>query len=256
MNQDSIECKNCGTVHHFNYCPNCGQVHYDKKFTLRESTTWLFSEVFNLNKGFFYSTKEMILQPKFTLEKYLNRATKQYYHPFRYIFVWASISSILIVLAGVYDDPTQFNFGNQQFTEEELERTQKVFEYIKKYQSFLVMLGLPFLSLSTWLFYKGKGQNYTEHLIINCFAYGTSIAVSIPFLLLIAVPNGISIYTNLSLLIYMIIYAYAFSRFYSENFVITFLKFIVINILAAFLGFLISAMITIPGILIYKKLFS
>lgn len=256
MNQDSIECKNCGTLHNFNYCPNCGQVPYDKKFTLKESSVWLFSEVFNLNKGFFYSTKEMLLHPRTTLEKYLNRATKQYYHPFRYIFVWASITSILIVLTGVYDDPTQFNFTNQQFSEEELERTQKLFEYMKKYQSFLVMLGLPFLSLGSCLLYLKRGQNYTEHLIINCFAYGTSIALSIPFMFMLLLPKGVAIYTNFNLLLYIIVYAYSFSKFYSENILVSILKFIVVNIIAVISGILIGTLLAFPGVWIYKNLFS
>lgn len=251
-----VECKNCGTAHQFKYCPNCGQIPCEDKFTLKESISWLFSEVFNLNKGFFFTTKELLVRPKQTIQKYLNRGTKQYYHPFRFIFVWATISSLLIVIAGVYDNYTQFNFTNQPYSEEQIEKMQKVFELIKTYQSLIVMLGLPFVSLGSWLVYKRRNQNYTEHLIMTCFTYGASIAVSIPFMLILLLPNGVEIYSIISALLYLIVYAFIFSKFFEENIIISFLKVLAFNIIAVISGIVVGFIVAIPAVIIYKSVFS
>ncbi len=249
---ESITCRNCGTEHQAKFCPECGQKPYFERFNLKQSSAWLFHEVFNLNKGFFYTTKELVLRPKDLMEKFLNRATVLYYHPFRFIFVWASIASIITVFSGVYDQVDAFEELGFQFEGEQQEFMESYLEFIKKYMTFIVMLGIPFLSISTLLFYKSKKYNYTEHLIINSFTYGLSIAVSMPFYLLLFFPEAFMVQSNLNMLIYILVYTYVFSKFFNENGILTFIKVIFINVLAILISFLFGSILAM-GLLLIKK---
>ncbi len=80
-----LQCKNYQTEFDGNFCPNCGQKYIDKRFTVKESIAWAFHSIFNFDKGFGLTSKDLILKPGKVIIGFLNGITVKYAHPFRFI---------------------------------------------------------------------------------------------------------------------------------------------------------------------------
>jgi hypothetical protein len=96
-------CKSCSSNLNGTYCSICGQKVISKRFTLKKSVGWLFANIFNLEKGFLSTTWDLIKKPGKVVSNFLNGITVPYAHPFRFIFVWATVSTLIAVYTGAYD---------------------------------------------------------------------------------------------------------------------------------------------------------
>ena len=63
--------KNCTSEVTQNFCPNCGQASQlqkiDRKYILNE-----IQQLFNFEKGFFYTAKELLIRPGTSVKEYIN----------------------------------------------------------------------------------------------------------------------------------------------------------------------------------------
>ena len=235
-------CKNCELNFDGLFCPRCGQRHQEGKFTLKESTFWVFDKLFNLERGLFHTIVELILRPGKTITAYLNRETIRYMHPFRFVFLLATISAILTIITGTFDSPEMIEAmqGMGEHTPERLEMTRIVVEQIKKYLTLILMLSIPINSIASLMVYKGRGYNYTEHLILNSYTYGLNIIFSIPCFLLFLLPNGLFINSMVGFPLYLLLWAWVYCKFFKENFFISLIKALVILVIASiFAGFVL-----------------
>ena len=64
----------------------------------------MLTNIFNLEKGFLYTTWALIKTPGKVVSEYLSGITIPYAHPFRFIFVSATISTLIAVYTRVYDE--------------------------------------------------------------------------------------------------------------------------------------------------------
>jgi hypothetical protein len=249
---ENIYCKNCSTLLSGSFCSECGQKYIDKRFTLKDSISSIFYAVFNTDHGFIYTSKSLILSPSSVIKDFLNGITIRYIHPFRFLLIWATINTLLVIGLGTFDEQTQMLNESLNYSQEQIEMNQKVQEYIKKYLSFVILLNVPFISLFTWLFYRKTKYNYAEHLVINAYGYAlVSIfgIVSIGVEVLIGDPAfsmGISILLNLGLM------AYVLMQTFKENYFLSLIKFLVSFIMSYVVAIMLITILMI-GILILKK---
>ncbi len=247
-----IFCKNCYATLNGKFCSKCGQKHIDKKFTVKDSALSLFHAVFNTDQGFVFTTKSLIFSPSTVIKDFLNGITIRYIHPFRFLLIWATINTLLVIGLGTFDEQTQMLNESLNYSQEQIEMNQKVQGYIKKYLSFVILLNVPFISFFTWLFYRKTKYNYAEHLVINAYGYAlVSIfgIISIGVEVLLGNPAfsmGISILLNLGLM------AYVLMQTFKENYFLSLIKFLV-SFIMSYLFAIILITILMIGILIFKK---
>lgn len=244
-------CQNCEFHYNGNYCTNCGQKFLTGRFQFRESIGWVFDQFFNLERGVFLTIKSLIFNTNEMLTKYFKKATNHYMHPFRFAFLLATISALATVLSGTFDSSFLMDFSGG-FTEgwnnydvdksEQLAKLEvgiEVIETIKKYFAFILLINIPFYALGSFIVYYKRKLNFTEHLILNCYALGLALLIGLPLNLLMLVDNGLLVYGVLSPFLTMFSYAFVYSRFFKENYFLSILKTIVIYILLGILVFLI-----------------
>jgi hypothetical protein len=250
---DSENCKTCGIAFQGDFCHACGQKRIFNRFTLKESSKWIFSEVFNLDHGFFYTSKEILLRPQMVIREYLSGSTKKYMHPFRFLFVWVTINSILTLWLGVLDN-------NEAFQDLGIDMEAKEFKYVKeglavvqKYMTLIMMLGVPIMAFGSWSIYKNKKLFYTEHLIFQAYTYAGSIVLSIPIMALLFLPNGIYLQANIGMAVYLLYFAFVFCRYFKEHFMESLIKVLFSFVIVVIIGIILGILISVPITIIYAK---
>ena len=258
-------CKNCELNYEGFFCNRCGQRFLDGRFTFKESLGWIFDKIFNLERGVLYTTKELIIRPRVLLTNFLNKATVRYINPFRYAFFLATITALVTIISGTFESEEMSGFlqnyvegWNEGRTNSSdkmtLEDTRSFIENIKKYLAFIFILFIPFYALSTYIVYYRKKYNFTEHLIINCYAYSFSLILALPLFIVMFFKNGIAIYSTFNSIFYFVAYIYIFGRFFKENFFISFFK-ILLVVLITIVLMMIAGVLVLLGYVFITKVF-
>ncbi len=252
------ECGSCAYHYQGHFCPRCGQKYIGSRFTLKQSFLWIFDQILNLEKGIWYTTKILLVNPAKGIKDFLSGATVRYMHPFRFVFVLATLSALLTVLFSIeqveaYQQTSQLYDGTE-LNPRQVENTKKVMEIFKKYLALFLMLAIPFNAMGSALIYKKKKYNYTEHLILNAYAYGLTLMLSIPLYLLFILPNGIFWNGAIGTMVYFLGLAWVFSKFFKEHFIESILKVILLSILALIFLIIIGGILTAIFVIAYVGL--
>lgn len=248
-------CKNCGGSFEHDYCNHCGQKYIDQRFTLKESIGWVFSSIFNFEKGFMYTSKILFVNPKELIGGYLNGITVRYFHPFRFLFVWATIAAIVAIFTHAYEEigqlSAEMNSNGEAFKEE---FGKSYGEFLKKYMSIMTLVLIPFLSLFTRLFYRKRKLYFTEHLILNSYSLaGSTIIGILPTLLYFVLSHeqiGFMMYVSSG--IGLLVPSYINSRFFNENIFLSILKYTIAYLLTIFLLMISIVIVMIIHLLLIK----
>ena len=254
----AVACINCDQKYEGFFCPKCGQRELKGRFTIKESSGWILDKIFNLERGLFYTIKELFLRPHEMISNYLKRATVRYMHPLRFVFLLATISALVSIFSGVFESKEVIE-GLEGYVEGwNMGRTEEtisvndlmgVVETIKKYFSFILILNIPVISIASFIIYFKRKYNFTEHLIIHCYAYGFSLAIGLPLYLLFFLDNGFIIHTLINTISYSLAYIYIFIKVFGDNLFTglfkTLMIFLISVILSSIIILVISAVVSI-----------
>ena len=198
-------------------CTACGKMKKPRRITLKLLFSDVINVLFNFEKGFLYTIRELLLRPGKTVGSFLDGSNRyRLYNPFRFAFVAISLSILLYILTDLYEQAMLLVNVHADEAEQSL-------NIVQKYGSLISLALIPFIALGSWLFFRRI--NYAEHIVANFFVFGQ---VSILGLLLIPVyffvpelilqqqPIG-----TLILFIYLLIF---FQDYFKNPFWMTLLK--------------------------------
>ena len=228
-----LECKNCSNSFEGTYCPACGQKYIDKRLTLKESLYWVANSLFNLEKGFFYTTKEVIRKPGKVNKDFLGGITIPYVHPFRFLFIWATISAILAIYTTAIEDSSTL-FSDPNVAEKQMKFMKSYLSFMKKYMSLFVMGLIPLMSLASYLVLKRKKLNYAEHLVINSFGNASSIIISIPINLGYFFLENTKVIPSITFILSILVMGRVYAQSFNDSLIAGILKYALTFILGMF----------------------
>jgi len=239
-------CKNCDTPLQGQYCYECGQRVITQRLSMRIIFRNLVEIFTNVDRGFFYTIKELLRHPERVITDFVNGATVSYINPFRFLLLTVGLSTLINISLGLYDLQAADINENINTTmglehdSEMLERQQRLQTEMKKYVNLIPLLVVPFISLTSFLFFKRLKYNYAEHLVMNSFFFGTLSFIGIPLLLLFAFfPQLIAYAMPVGLIVGIIYYTYATRRLFQFSVVSTFFRSI-----GVYVGGFLTAMLT------------
>lgn len=177
---NSATCLNCSSElavsQHF--CANCGQKTSTHRITFAHFSHEFFHALTHADKGVLHLLKELTLRPGMVAREYLQGKRKKYFNPFTFFllvmafFVFSAtilnknlprVEADPAVIARI---PTEAGKASYIAT---MERAGKATTFMHKYSNLVGMIAVPFLSLITWLCFRRRGFNYSEHLVANLF---------------------------------------------------------------------------------------
>ncbi len=195
----NVECLNCGHRVYQTFCANCGQ----KTTTERIGWHYLFHEVphsiFHLDKGFFFTIKEMCLRPGGAIREFLDGKRTQYFKPLSYVFILAALAGVITLYS-----PAFSIFARDTETMNFLDHMQQI---SGKYNNFITIGLIPIFSFLIWIFYR-KERNYVEVVTIHFFLFGQVNLIALLNVFDILLVDSKTLMLILSLLIGIISFVY------------------------------------------------
>jgi len=249
-----INCKNCKNDFEGNYCPNCGQKVINKRFNLKDSVAWLLNSIFNLDHGFMYTTRELLVNPGFVIRNVLNGVTVRYMHPFRILFVWATISTLFVIFLGTFDEQTAEIIDSMEYSESQRAIQEKTNAVMKKYLNFVIMANVPVIALLSLLFYRKKKYNFTEHMVVNSYGFALTTAVGVIITLLQYIFHSAGVMIWLSMLSNVLIMAYVYKSTFEENYFVSLFKYLLSFLLSYLLVVIFISILIFIAVLLTKTM--
>lgn len=239
-------CPNCTFTIKENFCSNCGQKKFkriDRKYILDEVQYSLI----HTNKGFLYSAKKILRNPGKTAREFVEGNRVNHYKPLLLVFLLSGISAFIsFKIIGL--DKIMANFYASQHMNSKMMNDMQTF--MSSYNSLIMLLLIPIISIFTYLALRKWGQNYYEHIIMNAYALCFYIFICI-FLLypimffLKSNVHAFSIFTSLTTIVYPPLFIWFYKGFYPEKPLKTILGKVLIIIGLILLTYIILVMIAV-----------
>ena len=140
-------------------CNVCHRQITKKRLTLKFLVNDALKNMFNLERGLFYTIIELVKQPEVVIKDYLDGDRYSYMNPFRFLLVAASFYAIVVSV---------FGFSVEGIIEME-DGTPMDLGFIKEYSNLILLINVPLVALGSWLAFRRAKLNYAEHLVINAF---------------------------------------------------------------------------------------
>ncbi len=175
-----ITCKNCNNEFEGRFCNQCGQSAETHEMNLHFLVHDIQHGLFHLDKGFFFTIKELFTRPGYTIREYLQGKRVKHFKPISLILLLAGILGLLshYFHYDMLSDTVQVSGTGAQ--DEEIRKSIKeVSEWVSAHYALVSLLLLPVFTLGTFLSFRKKGYNFVEHLVINAFLTGQRLVLRI-----------------------------------------------------------------------------
>ena len=170
----NTNCKNCNQLVDGNFCAHCGQSIKVDKIDLSYFLNEMSDSVFQINRGLFYTIKELFLRPGQCIKDYLNGKRKQHFKPIAYAF---TLSTIYFLLSKFLESGTIMNdfiqgYANGAGVSDRPDNQIITLKWFAQNYAYTMLMLLPLFSLATYLTFLNAGFNYLEHFVLNAFITG------------------------------------------------------------------------------------
>lgn len=241
-------CLNCNHPITKNFCINCGQKKYkriDRKYLIDE----IQYSVLHTNKGFFYSVKKLIVNPGKTARDFIEGNRVNHYKPILLAFVLSTISAFLSFKVLNFNEKMHGLYDQKEIPES---FARDLIALISSYNSVMMLLFIPIVSLFTVVAFRKWGQNYYEHVVMNAFIQSCytifTILLVYPLLYFFGdSPSSFNILTQVSMLILPVILLWFYKDFYKEK---PFLEIVLRLLLLFIFGIVLFILLIIIGIVV------
>ena len=173
-------CLNCSSElaasQHF--CANCGQKTSTHRITFSHLLHDFFHALTHADKGVLHLLKELTFRPGTVAREYVRGKRKKYFNPitfFLLVMVLFVFASTLLHKSVMKQGPDPSILASIPTAEGRaiytaiMTRAGNAMYVMAKYGNVVGMIAVPFLSLITWLCFRRRGYNYSEHLTANFF---------------------------------------------------------------------------------------
>lgn len=207
-----MRCKNCDQVVDGNFCTHCGQKTKVDKINLPNFLNEVSETVFQVNRGLFYTIKELFVRPGHCIREYLSGKRKYHYKPIAYAFTLSAIYFLISKLTTGETFVSDFIEGFSVYESEDrsMERLTYLNWFAENY-AFTVLLLLPLYSLASYLAFLKSGFNYLEHFVLNAYITGQQAIIYSAFAIIASIISDSDIVALITICISV---AYAFIVFW------------------------------------------
>jgi hypothetical protein len=158
-------CLNCGNELSGKYCSGCGQKADIHRITFKNFIVHdLLHGAFHIEKGMLFTGKNALIRPGQAALEYISGKRKRYYNVFLLILLVFGL-----MLFTRHADEV-FAAGSEESVQDEIhlnEASRRMDEIFSQKSKILLCLFIPFAALNSFLLFKRKRLNLSEHAIIS-----------------------------------------------------------------------------------------
>ncbi len=174
------KCANCGNEGNGNFCSQCGQSRKVGRINAHYIFHDLPSTFFQLDKGFFFTVKQLATQPAQSIKDFIQGKRKPYTKPLAFALITSTIYFLLSHWLGFnnffedalsgFKSANSDRIGSNYMTD--------FLEFIIQYSSYFILLLAPIAALASLIAFKKAKYNYFEHLVLNLYIFGIQYLLS------------------------------------------------------------------------------
>lgn len=215
-------CLNCNHLITENFCTYCGQKKY-KRIDRKYLTDEVQYMVIHTNKGFFYSLKNIIKAPGKTARDFIDGNRVNHYKPLLMAFVLSGISAFISFKIIDINSVMERYFAAHTEQKIAVSWMNDLTSVMSSYNSAIMLLLIPIISIVTFLVFRKWGQNYYEHIIMNTYIQILYTIISIVLLSPImyflkdSPDMFMFVVVGSTFIIYPIIMTWFYKQFYSQK---------------------------------------
>lgn len=158
-------CLNCGKELTDNYCAGCGQSADTHRITFKNFIFHdLLHGIFHIERGILFTAKEALTRPGKAALDYIAGKRKRYYNVFYLILITIGL---IIFIHHFYDKIYLLQGGEIDEKPENLNDVSKrLDELFSQKSKIIILLFVPLAALNSFILFKKKKLNLSEHSII------------------------------------------------------------------------------------------
>lgn len=247
--EKSRVCLNCGEKLSGKYCSNCGQKSDTHRITFKNFIEHdILHGAFHFEKGMLFTAKEAFIRPGKAALDYISGKRKRYYNVFLFILLMIGLN---LYLSHKYEEMYMQYYPQEVKEKINNELGDKIADFLNDYSRSIIFLYVPILSLISFLIFRRRKLNLSEHFIISGMSLLGILFISVfsYFIAFFYFTKHLKFVTELSpfmslvCLIYVIFVYY--QAFRSEYTLIGFIYRMVAFVLLLMIGILIFATILV-----------
>ncbi|WP_226389105.1 DUF3667 domain-containing protein [Penaeicola halotolerans] len=194
--------------------------------------------VFNLEKGYLATLKNLIIQPGALIRAYFEASRFKQFHPLRLLLINTTLALLICNYFDIGEGMAKYSFG--QLTSGGVNSIEgidfsesRISDFFYRWYNLMNWLYIPVGALVAFLVYRKKGFNLAEHFVISTF-----INAMIQFfqIVVIFVPViwGFEIYSFVAFILMLTYYTWVYNSFFKEKLMVSFLKTLLIVLGSSF----------------------
>lgn len=212
-----MNCKNCDNKVDANFCTHCGQNAKVDKLNLPNFLTEVSDSVFQLNRGLFFTIKELFTRPGHAIRDFIQGKRKEYFKPIAYVL---TLSTIYFLVSQISDSPTFISEilsgasdgaqGKDSISKFPIE------EWLTNNFAYTTLLLIPIFSLASFISFLGLGRNYLENIVINSYIAGQQAIFYSLFMVIGAIFDIHDLITLPAVIIAVLFNFWAYVQFFTN----------------------------------------
>ncbi len=161
-----MNCKNCGQIVDEKYCRHCGQNSKVSKINLSNFLNEVSESIFQINKGLFYTLKELFVRPGGSINEFLNGKRKSHFKPVAYVLTFSTLYFFISRLSAenTWMNDIVSGFSEASWDSESKTKAPSILIWLSANFAYATLLLLPIFSFASYLSFWGLGRNYLEHI--------------------------------------------------------------------------------------------
>jgi hypothetical protein len=157
-------CLNCGKVLTDKFCSGCGQKADTHRITFKN---FIFHDVlhgtFHLDRGILFTAKQALTRPGQAALDYISGKRKPFYNVFYLILITIGLMLFTRHIGDSLNNQSETITESKEYINEASKKMDEIFAQKNK---IIIFLFVPFAALNSFILFKRKKLNLSEHAII------------------------------------------------------------------------------------------
>lgn len=171
-------CLNCGKSLSGKYCSGCGQKADTHRISLKH---FIMHDVLHgfmhLERGMLFTAKQALIRPGKAALDYISGKRINYYNVFYFVLI---LLGLTVLQTHYYNVLAEMVDPTKMYQLEVNEAGARIDEALRKYGKLFIFLTVPVLAFNSWLLFRKRKLNYSEHAIISgMFLLGIFLIINV-----------------------------------------------------------------------------
>jgi Protein of unknown function (DUF3667) len=174
--KSSVNCLNCKTEYDGKYCPECGQSSKTEKLKIITLVKGVLEGFFDLQKPLYRTVIGLTIHPGRVVSEYAEGQRKKYANPIKYSLFVSALLILITQWRGTVVGTAKETFvadpSAPEFITEFMINFSELMDILMPYTQIMTIVGMPFIALLFFLFFKKFKYSFAEHMAFGFFIFG------------------------------------------------------------------------------------